>query len=634
MTAVTGFGDYQGINIPTMEDQMELGTSPYPNVEGVDDLDFEFDHPEPQDFTTNDDNPMDDATDTHLLEEQDLTPGDVDLLGEDEHQPHMNQEQSTINQGIEESFPEDEEEILYEEEEEVAAEPDQSPQPAEPESYEPEFDYSDNELELEQEPNQETKQDRTNDHQTTEPNGQGEYTEDQYERDDGDGPSVNPTLTELGPDPDDATQPPFDETTLQLEEAFADDLQEQSKDASAEEDATESADTVPFASTFEKSPEKPAASTTLLDLPDITLVFFGADYPLFPPSALDAAVALFPDTSLADRPVEELLKSCLPKLKVYLPEHLSHHDELVLSVPELGLEISDDSRSASEITIRQIAHLYRSFKRNESVDSYEVKFDLISRTCTLTQLNYLNEQSQAGVTFSGIQAEHVQTPSDSEDGLEAEVLEDFSSGAVPGEDHQLHEQLPNSLEDPGDHAVEALAEPEDEHDYVLEEFDAPAAGEATEQDAEAPEFFEEAIEEQPEAEAQEEAEEQQEAAEDEAKLQEAVIEDEAGAEALLEQDEAQDYHAAQDGEYDAEEFLIEDEGEETKVENGVVAPAASEHGNQHVVQDNEPAADGNAAEEATPSTPSKTSKRKISAEDDDLLIDYDSLTPAKRRRPS
>jgi hypothetical protein len=634
MTAVTGFGDYQGMEFPTMEDQMELGTSPYPNVEGVDDLDFEFDQPEPQNFNTNDDNPMDDATDTHLLEDQDLAPGDVDLLGEDEHQPHMNQEQSTINQGIEETFPEDEEEILYEEEEELAAEPDQPPQPAGPESYEPEFDYSDNELELEQEPNQETKQDRTNDHQTTETNGQDEYTEDQYERDDGDGPSVNPTLTELGPDPDDSNQPPFDEATLQLEENFADDLQEQSRDVSAEEDATESADTVTIASTYEQPPEQPTASTTLSDLPDIKLVFFGADYPLFPPSALDAAVALFPDASLADRPVEELLKSCLPKLKVYLPEHLSHHDELVLSVPDLGLEISDDSRSASQITIRQIAYLYGSFKQNESPEPYETKFELISRTCTLTQLNYLNEQSRLGVTFSGIQAEHAQTPSESEDGPEAEVAEDVFSAAEPGEDHQPHEQLANTLEDPGNYTVDDLAEPEDEHDYVLEEFNAPAADQAAEQDGEAPEFFEEAIEEQPEAEAQEEAEDQQESAEDQAKLQEAIVEDEAGAEALLAQDEAQDYDAAPDGEYDAEEFLIEDEGEETQVENGVVAPAASEHGNQHVVQDDEPAVDSNAAEEATPSTPSKTSKRKISAEDDDLLIDYDSLTPAKRRRPS
>jgi hypothetical protein len=640
MTAVTGFGDYQGMALSTVEDQMELGISPYPNVEGVDDLDFEFDQTEPPKFETNNDNPMDDATDTHVPDDQDLAAEDVDLLGEDEYQPHIDQEQWTTDQSIKETFPE-EEEILYEEEEEPAAEPGQVPQPVKSESYELEIDYSDNELELstEQERNQQAEQDHNNNHQLTEPNGEEEYIEEQYERDDGDGPSVNPTVTELGPDLDDTTQHPFDETTLHLEEELTDDVQEQLKDVQAEEGAIESADTVPAESPSELPVEQPAASTALLDLPDITLVFFGEDYPLFPPSELDATVALFPDTSLADRPVEELLKSCLPK--VNLPAHFNHHDELVLSIPQLGLEISDDSKSASHVTIRQIAQLYRSFKENESADSYEMKCELTSRTCTLTQLAYLRDQSQAGATFSGIAAEHVQTPSESEDAPEAELPEDASSAAESGEDDQANERLPNTLENPAYDGAEGLAEPENEQDYVFDEYDASAAEEAravaeedVEQDAEAPEFFEEAIEEQPEAEAQEEAEERQEEAEDQAILQEAVIEDGAGAEALPEDDEAQDYDAAQHSVYDAEEFLIEDDEEEAKVESGVAASAVSEHDEQHAVQDDEPIADSNAAEPTTPSTPSKTSKRKFSAKDDDILIDYESETPAKRRRPS
>ena len=157
-------------------------------------------------------------------------------------------------------------------------------------------------------------------------------------------------------------------------------------------------------------------------------------------------------------------------------------------------------------------------------------------------------------------------------------------------------------------------------------------------DAEVSEFFQEAIDEQ-----MEEAEEEiQEAAEDHSVLQNAIAEEQAEGQSLLADEAAQDEAAEIQDPYDADEFLINSDDEvsgepDTDLEDGaaveVYGTSAPGVNGKHANGD-QLTIEGSGASAVAPKTPSKkTSKRKVSDEEDDFVLELDTPEP-KRRRPS
>lgn len=636
---MTTLDDYQGMDFSTLEDKMDVGSSPYPHVEGVDDLDFEFDQMDNQAIELTNDKTMND-NDTHSPDNAFAQPEEIEFFEDEDVEEETSQDATTGNDHADPNNPDEEEEILYEEEEEPATANDMHQQvdgsgnPLEPEYddhpldlIEP-TDYQEYEAKPADLPNSSTQND--------DPANSHEYTDEQYERDDGDGPSIDPTTTELSPDPNVNPQQPRDEATLQLEEDFADELQERSEGAVAPETSIGPNTTMPEP-VIEETQEEQTTSTRSFDLHPVTLTFFDQEFVLFPPSEVDAAVALFPDTSLAYEPIDRLLRTCLPKLP--LPEHFSHHDELVLSISDLGLQISEDSRSASQLNLAQIVDLYCSFHHNQNLNpSGPMRCDLTSRTCTMTQFAYLEEQLHAGATFSDIVAQHVDTPAEDDDEAEVDLADgDGTQAGASGEDDDAQVVEENTYQD-----IEQGPELGTDRDSILDEYNDQDPGDAPLQNieaeaqglpvnAEASEFFEEAIDEQAEGEAEAEAEDEREQTEDQTVLQTAVAEDQAAAEALLEAEEAKDYVDDQQAPFDGEEFLIDEDGQEGNDQEGL-ADAETSTSNAQAAESGD-VTNGNVAEDAAPITPSKNSKRKIADEEEDFLIDFETPEP-KRRRPS
>ncbi len=146
----------------------------------------------------------------------------------------------------------------------------------------------------------------------------------------------------------------------------------------------------------------------------VTVQYAGQDLSLFPPfDDDDSTTFLLMDASLAFEPVEKVLSACR---EVLGSESLGHDDEIVIDIPSLGLHICEDSKYASEITLAQVIDTYMLLSQNEQLSQIEPLYCQLShRVCLQSQITYLMNSAHEGKTYSAILNEHADTPEDNPD---------------------------------------------------------------------------------------------------------------------------------------------------------------------------------------------------------------------------
>ena len=719
MTTASSF-DHQAMDFTSLEDKMDVASTPFSHLEDVEDLDFEFDQMDnrPPDLST--DNVMDDATEPSHEDGEIAVEADLDFFGDEKKREADGRGASNelaMNEVSEETQGFDED-VLYEEEEDstvIVNMPDdenhkylQDPEKDTEDLDEP--DETDNSGPTKDSTGQET----VTEHPTDTDLGEAQINndlrppqdtsntllgEDSTTRDDGDGPTVNPIATEYFEDPDDDWPVQPAESELQVEESYAEALNEEEAISMSPEDRNEDV-SAPPASVETVQQDKTVEGhidTRVLqdDLHSVRVVYQGVEYSLFPPTGDDSTSYFLEDPSLATQPLDILLKSC--REVVGKPEDLDHHDELILDVPTMGLHICEDSRYVSQIRLADVVEVYLSLNRNEGRKGIEPLYcSLSTRVCLSTQFNWLRDQAKEGFTFSHIAAQHVDTPiEENEDpdsrpsqeyvgeqpdnaketssekeagmqpvsadasyppddqGLQSESQESSgdlrvapgSAEEVAGTDgHYLAEDpepepgvLP--LEEEGQETVsDPTTAPDPEAADKLLGTEADTVAPEPDADAEVSEFFREAIDEPIE----DEEEEIRGEAEDASALQEALAEEQVEAQSLLAGEEDRDNTFDNQNEYDAEEFLINPNDKsaseaETRPNHGAAVEAqdifpATTNGSH--ANGDQLAIKGTDSSAVPPTTPSKkNSKRKVSNEEDDYVLDLDTPEP-KRRRPS
>ncbi|KAJ4116259.1 hypothetical protein NW768_011048 [Fusarium equiseti] len=127
------------------------------------------------------------------------------------------------------------------------------------------------------------------------------------------------------------------------------------------------------------------------DFPAITVQYKGDEFPMFSTTTN----SFFADTSVLDRPLEELLAG----LRKELENEVAMDDDLVLQVDELGLEISEATRGGlmSNVTFRQILEIFDLLIKNQDPDSSRTLYTyLFTKPNTEKRLESLIESAAAG----------------------------------------------------------------------------------------------------------------------------------------------------------------------------------------------------------------------------------------------
>ncbi|KAK5073849.1 hypothetical protein LTR51_004432 [Lithohypha guttulata] len=132
--------------------------------------------------------------------------------------------------------------------------------------------------------------------------------------------------------------------------------------------------------------------------------YAGEPFHLFPLPDDDSAEPLLQDSSLAFKPINDLLQ----QLHGPFAEYLGHSDEIVLDIPSLGLHICEDSKYSFELTLAQIIDTYMLLSQNQQLANIDPLYCQLShRVCLRTQMNYLGSSAREGKTYATIVEEHV-----------------------------------------------------------------------------------------------------------------------------------------------------------------------------------------------------------------------------------
>ena len=412
--------------------------------------------------------------------------------------------------------------------------------------------------------------------------------------------------------------------------------------------------------------------------------YLDQEYALFPPRGEDSSDYFLHDWSLASEPLSSLLRACRDVMGK--PQHVDDDDELVLDITSMGLHICEDSKYAAQLKLSDIVEVYMALNQNENLEAMEpLHCNLHTRVCLSTQFNWLRDQAKTGVTFSDIAVQHSPEPvTDAlpvqEDPVDQVNDVDDTTNEVPSEVEPLIEeplyqtdgqlqgdqttQVPDEERTAGslkssDNSRGAIAEdtgntedvlqfdiddakqPEDEPDNFVDPSthdDLQADAPDVDAEAEASELLQDAIDLQVE----EQEEDDKEAAEDQVVLQDVLDKEQVEVQSMLADEAAYDDSLEHQDEYDADEFLIPSDDElageadqgleypDTVAEADASAPAinATDANGEHLRPESSD------TPKIDPTTPSKkTSKRKVSDEEDDLILELDTPEP-KRRRPS
>ena len=158
------------------------------------------------------------------------------------------------------------------------------------------------------------------------------------------------------------------------------------------------------------------------------------------------------NTDLALRPINELLKA----LHEPLGDYLGHDDEVVLDFSSLGLHICEDSKYASELTLAQIIDTYMLLSQNQQLSQIDPLYcRLTHRACLKTQMSYLVSSAREGKTYATIVEEHIGSP-------------ELGTGDET-ETTQYYEAADELNEEGDDHSDDAVEIEESEHDLPAED---------------------------------------------------------------------------------------------------------------------------------------------------------------------
>lgn len=472
------------LGIPTLDDSMELATSPFQNVE---DLELDFDQMENQELHS--DNMMNDTAEADAFID-DMMHGDevVEVL-EDEN---MVEDQQTGHDLRGNDFEMDEnhqdahhpaapqdDDILYDDDEATETVEETFHQgdvqhPAEHDalldvpSLEPEILTPQHEtLGLSKETGLEDAPEpvfaASEDPAPTEFVYDGTGEEDTFAQ----GEEVSANASEgRASIPEGQVEPPQENQIAQVPESEADDQNRQEH----------SADEVPVKAVSETAACEPGDEALVEDsavqeaLHAIRLNWGGKEFPLFPSTDGDASQSFVADASLAYEPLSKLLGECHHVIQAELER--AFQDELVLDVDALGLHICEDSKYAEQISIAHVVEVYLLLKRNESdEDIAPLPCRISSRTCLRSQFDYLLDAAKQSRTFSSIMNES--DPNSPATETEDNGVLDTAEEPL-AEDGSLHDTAPNDTDAPapddvaelyGDHgAAEAPSEAQGDGD--------------------------------------------------------------------------------------------------------------------------------------------------------------------------
>ena len=389
--------------------------------------------------------------------------------------------------------------------------------------------------------------------------------------------------------------------------------------------------------------------------------YMDQDYSLFPPEDHeDGTTYLLPDFALASQPFEKLLVAC----RELIGDGLGHDDEMVLDIPTLGLHICEDSKYASQITLAQVIDTYMLLSQNEQLSSIQPLYCRLShRVCLESQMAYLINSAREGKSYAVIAEEHVGSP-DEEQGSEeygdattyyetADVLDDQEAlnnsveieESEKGRTHELEDY--EGIEHDAGVVTTEITEPVE----PLEEDDAASAG----PDMAVAEGSEGPLPEETSAQTPDLAEQEDDAASQSSRTVEGDHVAAVQAGSVQANDPAADQHdqlATEEAQHDfeEEEDLFADDNRDA--ENALLAETANgdqsvtevEHQNGHIPEeaeeeliewDNEDGQLNTDSAFAPPATPSKAinGKRKLE-EEEDYIIDLEDMPNAKRTRSS
>ncbi|KAK5093013.1 hypothetical protein LTR70_000520 [Exophiala xenobiotica] len=382
------------------------------------------------------------------------------------------------------------------------------------------------------------------------------------------------------------------------------------------------------------------------NLHPVIVNYMDQDYSLFPPGDHeDGTTYLLPDFALASQPFEKLLVAC----RELIGDGLGHDDEMVLDIPTLGLHICEDSKYASQITLAQVIDTYMLLSQNEQLSK--------------SQMAYLINSAREGKFYTAIAEEHVGSP-DEEQGSEeygdatiyyetGDVLDDQEALNNSVEIEESEKSRTHELEDDEgiEHDAGVVATEITEPVEPLGEDDAASAA----PDLAVAEGSEGPLPEETSPQTPDLAEQEDDAASQSSHTVEGDHVAAVQVGSVQANDPAADQHdqlAAEEAQHDFEEeedlFADDNRDAETallaETANGDQSVTEVEHQNGHIPEeaeeeliewDNEDGQLNTDSAFAPPATPSKATngKRKLE-EEEDYIIDLEDTPNAKRTRSS
>lgn len=150
-----------------------------------------------------------------------------------------------------------------------------------------------------------------------------------------------------------------------------------------------------------------AADIDTTSLHTVMVEYDGQFFHMFPPSQGETVNPMLEDSGLAYKPIDDVLQ----RLHDSLGDYMGHDDEVVLDIPSLGLHICEDSKYAKELTLAQVVDTYMLLSQNQQLSEIEPLYCQLShRVCLKTQMNYLVSSAREGKTYATIVEEHVGSP--------------------------------------------------------------------------------------------------------------------------------------------------------------------------------------------------------------------------------
>lgn len=191
-------------------------------------------------------------------------------------------------------------------------------------------------------------------------------------------------------------------------------------------------DTTLSASFTEQGPSTP----TDTGLHPITLRYGDHVLPLF--KSKRQQDGLLKNDNLASLSLAELMKACRSRLAIHFGQAVSETQDVVFRFDNLGLTLAEDSRSAFEVSLKDVLDVYTQLHHNDSSEeapALAVTLELRFRFASTLEMLKVRAQSGEGMASFGEFAQEILIGDEYVDGVEgeeAEVVEEHSRDATAG----------------------------------------------------------------------------------------------------------------------------------------------------------------------------------------------------------